>query len=171
VYSLPAHSLEISASFHQTDQSETSGYSLEISDNFSRRSPFYWTLGYTKLDEVLVDWNESALSFPLDSVEFSLSYRQKIVSRSPVYRGFSFEYQLGLSSPLTENRFFWPELNEEKYFSERGDVNGFVAISTHYALSENSAVKIGIRHFPKVSEFGSISSVFLGFNLSFGSRS
>lgn len=76
------------------------------------------------------------------------------------------EYQLGASASLTENKFTWAEFNEEKYFSEKGDVNGFVAISAHYKISSNVSAIMGVKHFPKMSEFGSMSSVFLGVKLS-----
>ena len=80
------------------------------------------------------------------------------------------EYQIGASASLTDNKFTWAEFNEQKYFSETGDINGFVAISAHYKISSNVSAIMGVKHFPKMSEFGSISSVFLGvkYNLNFG---
>ena len=85
-------------------------------------------------------------------------------------RRFSLEYEVGAAVALTENKFTWPELNEEKFFSEQGDINGFLAISGHYKVSSNVSATLGVKHYPKMSEFGSISSVFLGikFNLNFG---
>jgi hypothetical protein len=171
VFSLPLQALEIGGSVHKGTENDTQGYSFFISDNFSRRSPFYWSLGVSRYDDVSVEWNNSNLEFPLSSAEVALSYRHQFTSRNPTMRRFSMEYQLGVAASLTENKFTWPELNEEKYFSETGDINGFLAISAHYKVSSNVSAIMGVKHFPEVSEFGSISSVFLGFkvNLDFGS--
>jgi hypothetical protein len=168
-FSLPAHALEIVVSGHKASENDTQGYSLFIADNFSRKSPFYWSLGVSRYDDVYVEWNNSNLKFPIDSAEAALSYRHHFKSRSPIVRNFSMEYQLGVAASLTDNKFTWVELNEEKYFSETGDVNGFLALSAHYKISSNFSAIMGVKHFPKVSEFGSISSVFLGvkFNLNF----
>ena len=166
VFSLPAQALEIGVSGHQGTEYETQGYSIFIADNFSRKSPFYWSLGVSRYDEVFVEWNNSNLKFPLNSAEASLSYRHQFTSRNVSMRRFSMEYQLGVATSLTENKFTWAELNEEKYFSESGDINGFLAISAHYQVSSNISAIMGVKHFPKMSEFGSISSVFLGFKVS-----
>jgi hypothetical protein len=169
VISLPLQALEFGGSGHQGTETETQGYSLFIADNFSRKSPFYWSLGVSRYDEVYVEWNNSNLKFPIDSAEAALSYRHQFNSRSPIVRNFSMEYQLGVAASLTDNKFTWVELDEEKYFSETGDVNGFLAFCAHYKISSNFSAIMGVKHFPKVSEFGSISSIFLGvkFNLDF----
>jgi hypothetical protein len=52
-----------------------------------------------------------------------------------------------------------------KSFSKSGDINGFLAISAHYKVSSNLSAIMGIKHFPEMSEFDSLSSVFLGFKL------
>ena len=83
-------------------------------------------------------------------------------------RRINMEYQIGVTTSLTDNKFTWPEINQEKYFSETGDINGFLAISAHYKVSSNVSAIMGVKHFPKMSEFGSISSVFLGVKFSFG---
>jgi hypothetical protein len=170
VFSLPTQALEVGVSGHQGTEYETQGYSLFIANNFSRRSPFYWSLGVSRYDEVFVEWNNSNLKFPINNAEASLSYRHQYNSRNPSMRRLSMEYQIGATASLTDNKFTWPELNEEKYFSETGDINGFVAISAHYKLTSNVSATMGVKHFPKMSEFGSISSVFLGLkvNLNFG---
>lgn len=169
VTSLPVHALEIGASGHQGTEYETQGYSIFIADNFSRKSPFYWRVGVSRYDELFVEWNNSNLKFPINNAEISLSYRHQFTSRNPIMRRFSMEYQLGAAASLTDNKFTWAELNEEKYFSESGDINGFLAISTHYKISSNISAIMGVKHYPEMSEFGSISSVFLGFkfNLNF----
>jgi hypothetical protein len=148
VFTLPAQALEFGGSAHQGTEYETQGYSIFMANNFSRKSHFYWSLGVSRYDEVFVEWNNSNLKFPINSAEASLSYRHQFTSRSPTMSRFSMEYQLGVAASLTDNKFTWTELNEEKYFSETGDTNGFLAMS----------------------EFGSMSSVFLGvkFSLDFG---
>ena len=168
VFSLPAQAFEIGGTA-QKSENETKGYSLFISDNFSRKSNFYWRLGVSKYDDVSVEWNNSELIFPLDSAELSLSYRHQLSSRNPAKRRFSMEYQLGVASSLTENKFTWPELNEEKFFSEKGDVSGFLAISAHYKITSKISAIMGVKHYPKMFEFGSMSSVFLGFKVNLGS--
>ena len=170
VFSLPAQSIEVGVTGHQGTEYETQGYSIFIANNFSRRSPFYWSLGISRYDEVFVEWNNRELKFPITNAEASLSYRHQLTSRSPTMRRFSMEYQIGASASLTDNKFTWAEFNEQKYFSETGDINGFVAISAHYKISSNVSAIMGVKHFPKMSEFGSISSVFLGvkYNLNFG---
>ena len=170
VFSFPSYSLEIGVSGHQSTEYETQGVSIFIADNFSRKSQFYWNLGFHRYDEVYVEWNNSTLKFPINSAEVSLSYRQQFSSRSPTMRRLSVEYQLGAAVALTENKFTWAELGEEKYFSETGDINGFLAISANYQVTKNLYAFMGVKHFPEMSEFGSMSSVFLGvkFNLNFG---
>jgi len=169
VFSLPIQALEFGGNIHQITEHETQGYSIFITDNFSRKSPFYWRLGVSRYEDLYVEWNNSNLEFPLDSAEASLSYRHQFKTRNPKIRRFSVEYQLGVAASLTENKFTWPELNEEKFFSETGDINGFLAISAHYQISSNVSASIGVKHFPKMSEFGSVSSVFFGFKFSLGS--
>ena len=79
------------------------------------------------------------------------------------------EFQIGAAATLTDNKFIWPELDEEKQFSETSDINGFVAISGHYKISSKVSAIMGIKHFPEMSEFGPITSVFLGFKFNFSS--
>ena len=172
VVSLPVQAFEIGVTGLKGTENDTQGYSFFIADKFSRRSNLYWNLGVHRYDDVLVEWNNSELIFPLDSVELSLSYRHQLGSRNPAKRGFSMEYQLGVAASLTENKFTWATLDEEKYFSEKGDGSVFLAISTHYKMSSNISAIMGIKHFPDMFEFGSMSSVFLGVkvNLDFGPK-
>ena len=166
--SLPTHAIELGVSFQQGDQSDSKGYNLAISDNFSPRGKFYWTLAYNKLDKVFVEWNDSALNFPVESIETSLSYRWSF--RKPSMRQVGFELQLGAATSLTDNKFFWTELDDEKYFSETGEVTGFVALSSRYSFTPQASLQFGIKHYPNFYEFGSISSAFVGFNYSFGRK-
>lgn len=167
LFALPTQAIEVGISGQQGTEYETQGYSFFISDNFSRRSPFYWSLGVSRYDEIFVEWNNSNLKFPINNAEASLSYRHQFTARNASMRNLSLEYQIGAAASLTDNKFTWPELNEEKYFSETGDINGFLAISAHYKVSANVSAVMGVKHFPKMSEFGSISSVFLGVKFNF----
>lgn len=169
VFSLPTHSIEIGVNGHQSTKDETQGFSIFIADNFSRRSPFYWSLGFSRYDEVYVEWNNSDLKFPINSAEAALSYRHHFTSRNSTLRRLTMEYQIGAAASLTDNKFTWAELGEEKYFSETGDINGFIAISAHYKVFSNVSAVMGIKHFPKMSEFGSVSSGFLGLKVNFNS--
>jgi hypothetical protein len=168
VFSLPAQAFEIGG-LKQKGGDEAQGYSLFIANNFSRKSNFYWSLGVSRYDDVSIEWNESELIFPLDSAEVSLSYRHQLSSRNPANRRLTMEYQLGVASSLTENKFTWPELNEEKFFSEKGDLSGFLAISAHYNITSKISAIIGVKHHPKMFEFGSMSSVFFGFKVNLSS--
>jgi hypothetical protein len=78
------------------------------------------------------------------------------------------EFQLGAGVALTENKFEWPELGEEKYFSEQGDVNPFLSLSLHKKLTKNTSMQIGIKHYPSYSEFDDITSLYFGINYRFG---
>lgn len=169
VVTLPAKSLEIDVIGYQLTESKSQGYSISLANNFSRRSPFYWGLGLSRYNDLSIEWNNSELEFPLDSVEASLSYRHKFASRSPSMRNLSMEFKVGAAASLTDNKFTWEELDEEKYFSETGDINGFLAISAQYKMSSNASAVIGVKHFPEMSEFGGISSVFLGVKFNFSS--
>ncbi|MDU0356416.1 hypothetical protein RS130_23210 [Paraglaciecola aquimarina] len=168
--SLPTHAVELGINGHQGTERETQGYEIYVTDNFSRRSPFYWRLGLSRYNDVFVEWNGSELEFPMNHAEAALSYRHPLFARSPTMRRLSFEFQAGAAVSLTENKFTWAELDEEKYFSESGDISAFVALSAHYKVSSNISASLGIKHFPDMSEFGSISSAFLGvkFNFNFG---
>ena len=169
VFSLPTQALEIGVSAHQGTEYETQGYSIFIANSFSRKSSFYWGLGFNRYDEVYVEWNDSNLKFPLNSAEASLSYRHQFSSRRARNGSLSMEFQVGAVAILTDNKFTWAKLGEEKSFSETSDINGFVSISGHYKMSSKVTAIMGVKHFPDMSEFGPITSVFLGFKYSFGS--
>lgn len=160
--------LDTSFSLHKGDESKTKGISVGLADQFSKGSPWYWSLAYSTLDDVQVKWNNDELYFKNDTVDALISYRQKLKSYNEFFKKVTIEYQFGASVALTENKFFWQDLNEEKYFSEKNDINAIVAISAHYNFNKKTAVTLGIKHQPSFSEFGSISSVFLGINYKFG---
>lgn len=159
---------EFSASVHKGDQKDVKGYSFTIADNFSKKSNFYWHVGYSSYKDLSVNWNKDKLFFDVNNVEAILSYRQKIKSYNSFFNSLSIEYQMGAAIAVTENKFTWPNLNEEKFFSEKGDINGFVGLALYYNLSRNTALILGVKYHPEFSEFGDMSSIYFGLNHSFG---
>ena len=152
------------------DESKTQGFSLSFGDQIARGSQFHWDLSYNKLNDVKVDWNNRSLYFTVDTIEALVSYRQRIKSYNAFTKNLIFEYQAGVSVALTENKFFWPELNETKFFSETGDINGVIGFAIQYKLGKSTSLKLGIKHIPSFSEFDSNSTVHLGFIYRFGTR-
>ena len=49
--------LDTSFSLHKGDESKTKGMSVGIADNFAKGSPWYWSVAYSTLDDVQVEWN------------------------------------------------------------------------------------------------------------------
>ncbi|GAA6206515.1 hypothetical protein [Thalassotalea sp. SU-HH00458] len=167
---LPSQAIETNFSLHQGSESNTQGISLTISDSISRGSNFYWNVGYSYLDDVKVEWNQSDLFFKVDTVDAIISYRYKPRSYNQTMKNFTFEYQLGATMALTENKFIWPELNEEKYFSETNDINAMLGFNVHYDMSKNTSVNVGFRYHPSFSEFEDITSLYFGFTYKFGNQ-
>ncbi|MDT0605271.1 hypothetical protein [Thalassotalea castellviae] len=167
---LPSQAIETNFSLHQGSESNTQGISLTISDSISRGSNFYWNVGYSYLDDVKVEWNQSDLFFKVDTVDAIISYRYKPRSYNQTMKNFTFEYQFGATMALTENKFVWPELNEEKYFSETNDINAMLGFNVHYDMSKNTSVNVGFRYHPSFSEFEDITSLYFGFTYKFGNQ-
>ncbi len=167
-FSLSLYALEVGAAIHKGDESKTTGFNLSISDNFSRKHNLYWTLAYNNLDDIKVNWNQRELFFSVDTLEALVSYQQKLKTYDSFLKNIVFEYQAGLSVALTENKFIWEELDQERLFSEKGDINAVLAFSTLYNINKNSVVKLGVKYQPSFSEFGSVSSIYLGFTYKFG---
>lgn len=167
-FSVNLYALEVGAEFHKGDESKTTGFNLSVSDNFSRKHNLYWTVAYNNVNDINVNWNERGLYFSMDTLETLVSYQQKLNTYDSVLKNIVFEYKAGLSFALTENKFTWDELQEERYFSEKGDVNAVLSFATLYNINKNSAVKLGLKYQPSFSEFGSVSSIYLGFTYKFG---
>ncbi len=83
-----------------------------------------------------------------------------------------FEFQHGANVNLSEHRLvFRPEFDRDDiYFAEQGDINPVFSLSLQKSFTKNSAMNIGFKHYPSYSEFGSISTLFIGFNYRFGSQ-
>jgi hypothetical protein len=165
---LPAYSLELGVKYQQGDMRYTRGYSIEVNDNFVRRGSLYWTVAYNDLDKVFIKWNNRYLDFPMQSAEAALSYRWRL--RGQKYRHMGIELQVGGAVSLTSNKFFWPELNEERFFSETGDVSGFVSFSALYKVTPEVSLQGGLKHFPSYFEFGELTAGFVGLSYRFGGR-
>jgi hypothetical protein len=168
ITSFNSFALDTTFSLHKGDESKTKGFSLSLADSFTKGSNFYWSLGYNALDDVEVEWNNDTLYFGNDTVEALVSYRHQLKSYNAFFKKVSFEYQVGASVALTENKFTWEELNEDKLFSEKGDINAVIGVSAYYNFNKNTAVVIGLKHQPSFSEFDDISSAFIGINYKFG---
>jgi hypothetical protein len=162
--------IEANIAMHQGSDSNTQGFSLLVSDNVSKSSNFYWGLGYSNLDDVKVEWNNAALFFKVDTLDAIVSYRYQPKTYNQFMRRLTVDYQIGTTYTLTENKFIWPALNEERYFSEKGDVNVLMGLAVHYNTSKNSALNIGFKYQPSFSELDDITSVYLGFTYKFGKQ-
>jgi len=163
-----ALALDTSFSLHKGDESKTKGISVSVADNFAKGSNWYWSFAYNTLDDVQVRWNNDELYFKTDTLDAAISYRQQLKSYNDFLKKVTIEYQVGASVALTENKFFWQALNEEKYFSEKGDINALLSVSAHYNFNKKTALILGVKYQPNFSEFGDISSVFVGINYKFG---
>jgi len=161
---------EVGVGVIKGDESKTQGFSLSFANEITRGSQFFWEISYNKLNDVKVDWNDRSLYFTVDTIEAMVSYRQRIKSYNAFTKNLTFEYQAGVSVALTENKFYWPELDETKFFSETSDANALLGFAIHYRLGKSAAMKLGIKHIPSFSGFGSNSTVHLGFIYKFGTK-
>jgi len=163
-----SYAIEPSIQIHKGDQSGAYGVSLGISDNFFKQKEFNWAISYNRLEDINVTWDGDDIDFSLDTVDFMLSYRYYPKSYNTFIKSLIFEFQAGVGVALTENKFLWPELEEEKFYSEQGDVNAVLAFLVHKNFTKQVSMHIGVKHYPDYSEFGDISSIFLGFSYRFG---
>ncbi|MFT5852623.1 MAG: hypothetical protein ACI87J_002601 [Colwellia sp.] len=163
-----SYAIETSIQLHKVDQSGATGFSFGIGDNFFNQREFNWAISYNRLEDVNITWNDDDIDFSLDTVDLMLSYRYYPTSYNRFVKNLMVEFQAGVGVAMTENKFTWSELNEEKYFSEQGDVNGVFGFMIHNKLTKQAAIHIGLKHYPDYSEFGDVSSVFLGFTYTFG---
>jgi len=160
--------VETSIQVHKVDQDKSYGYTLAVGGSFFSQRAINWQVAYNRLEDVNITWNDDEIDFSLDTVELALSYRYYPSSYDKFIRSLRVEFQLGAGIALTETKFEWPELQEEKYFSEQGDINPFLSVLVHKELSKNTSIHLGIKHYASYSEFDDISSVFIGFNYRFG---
>lgn len=160
--------LETTIQAHKVDQSGAYGVSFGMGDNFFNQREFNWLVSYNRLEDINITWNDEDINVNLDTVDLALSYRYYPKSYNSFVKSLMVEFQAGVGVAITENKFVWPELNEEKYFSERGDINAMLSLSIHKKFTKQLAMHIGVKHYPDYSEFGDISAIFLGFSYTFG---
>ncbi len=163
-----SQAVETSIQAHKVDQDKSYGYTLAVGGNLFDQQAINWQVAYNRLEDVKITWDNVDIAFSLDTVELALSYRYYPSSYNKFIRSINVEFQLGAGIALTETKFEWPELQEEKFFSEQGDVNPFLSVLLHKELSKNTSIHLGVKHYPSYSEFDDISSVFIGFNYLFG---
>lgn len=173
-----SHALESSVQLHKVDQDKSYGYSLSIGDEFFNQKAFNWQVSYNRFEKVAISdldetsevWDKAGFDFTLQTVDLSLGYRYYPKSYNKFISSLMLEFQLGASINLSENKLIPdPELNlDDVYFAEQGDINPVMSISLQKSFTKNSAVHIGVKHYPSYSDFGSISTVFIGFNYRFG---
>ena len=172
LFSNSATALEISGNYHKGDETKSTGYSFALADSFTKGGNIYWTAGYSSLDKVKVEWNNDELFFKIATIDALISYRHKIQSYNSFFKNLTIEYKVGASIALTENKFTWPEtpgLEEEvRYFSEESDISPVIGVGAYYKLNRNTFVNIGVKYQPNFSEFGAITSAYVGISYRFG---
>ena len=162
-----SYAIEMNLQTHVTDQSGSNGFSVGITDSFFKQKAFNWSISYNSISDVSVDWNEDSVSFSLDTIDLGLSYRYYPKSYNAFIKSLIFEFEGGVGIALTENKFNWPELEEETFFSEQGDINPFVSFAIHKKFNKEASMEIGMKYYTSYSEFGSIGSAYIGFSYSF----
>jgi hypothetical protein len=176
--STKSQAIESSIKLHKVDQDKSVGFSLSIGDEFFNEKAFNWQVSYNRLTEVSINdlddtseaWAQADFDFTIQTIDFSLAYRYYPKSYNKIINTLMLEFQLGAAVNLSEHKFiFRPNFDRDDiYFAEQGDINPVLAISLQKNFTKKTAINIGIRHYPSYSDFGSISSIFIGFNYRFG---
>lgn len=165
-----SYAIEPTLQLHKVDQDNAYGFSVGVTDDLFNKKEFNWAISYNRIEDFTVTWNEDEIDFSLDTIDLMLSYRYYPKSYNAFVKSLIFEFQAGVGVALTENKFEWPELSEEKYFSEQGDINGVFSFLVHKKFSKEMAIQIGLKHYPDYSEFGDVSSIYIGFSYQFGRK-
>lgn len=165
-----SYAIETSVQLHKADQSGAYGFSFGIGDNFFNQREFNWAVSYNRLEDVNITWNNEDIDFSLDTLDLMLSYRYYPKSYNHFVKSLIVEFQVGAGVALTENKFLWPALEEEKYFSEQGDISGVLGLIVHKKFTKQVSMHLGLKHYPDYSEFGDVSSVFVGLSYQFGQQ-
>jgi len=173
-----SHALESSIQLHKVDQDKSFGYSLSIGDEFFNQKAFNWQVSYNRLDNLVIGdldkisgvWDNADFDFTLQTIDLSLGYRYYPESYNKFINSLMVEFQLGAAINLGEHKFvFRPDFDRDDiYFAEQGDINPVISMSLQKTFTKNSAIHIGFKHYPNYSDFGSISTLFIGFNYRFG---
>lgn len=177
VFSSQSYALESSVQLHKVDQDKSFGYSVSIGDEFFNQKAFIWQISYNQLvnvavvdlDETSEEWAKADLDFSIQTVDLSLGYRYYPKSYDKFVKSLMFEALVGVSANLSDNKFVFKEVERnDLYFANQGDINAVFSLSIQKSFTKNSAMHIGFKHYPSYSDFGSISTVFVGFNYRFG---
>ena len=172
-----SHALDSSVQLHKVDQDKSFGYSLSIGDEFFKQKAFNWQVRYNRfenveisdLDKISVVWDSAGFDFTIQTIDLSLGYRYYPRSYDKFIKTLMVEFQLGASVNLSEHKLIPLDPNaDERHFAEQGDINPVLSISLQKSFTKNSAMHIGFKHYPSFSDFGSISTLFIGFNYRFG---
>lgn len=177
-----SHALESSVQLHKVDQETSFGYSLSIGDDFFNQKAFNWQVSYNRLEHVSISdldetsqkWDEADLEFALQTVDLSLGYRYYPSSYDSFVNSLMVEFQLGAAINLSDHNLVFeddPTLGFQGFelnLAKQGDINPVMSIAIHKSFTKNSAMHIGFKHYPSYSEFGSISTLYIGFNYRFG---
>ncbi len=165
-----SNALEAGLQVHKGQESGSVGYTLALADQISNKSPFGWQVSYNHISEIGITWNDEDLFFDSNTIEAMATYQYAPKSYNKFLNRLVFEFQAGVALNLTENKFVWEDLNQEKIFSEKNDVSLALAFLTHYKISRKAKVHLGLKYYPKFSEFDGVGSVFMGFTYKFGNQ-
>ncbi len=178
VISINAQAIESSIQLHKVDQDKSFGYSLSIGDEFFNQKAFNWQVSYNRLENVAIadldktsdTWDKAGFDFSIQTLELSLGYRYYPRSYDKFISSLMFEFQAGAAVNLSEHKLvFRPDFDRDDiYFAEQGDVNPVLSITMQKSFTKNTAIHFGLKHYPSYSDFGSLSTVFIGFNYRFG---
>ena len=170
--------LESSVQLHSVDQDKSYGFSLSMGDEFFKQKAFNWQVSYNRLENVASSdldetsdvWDKAGFDFAIQTIDLSLGYRYYPKSYDKFISSLMVEFQLGAAVNLSEHKLvFRPDFDRDDiYFANQGDINPVLSLSLQKSFTKNSAMHIGVKHYPSYSDFGSISTIFIGFNYRFG---
>jgi len=172
-----SYALESSVQLHKVDQDKSFGYSVSIGDEFFNQKAFNWQVSYNRFENVAIAdldkisdvWDAAGFDFTMQAIDLTLGYRYYPQSYDKFINTLMLEFQLGASVNLSEHKLIPQDPNADvRYFANQGDINPVLSISLQKSFTKNSAMHIGVKHYPSYSDFGSISTLFIGFNYRFG---
>lgn len=172
------YALESSIQLHKVDQSNSYGYSFSLGDEIFKSQAYTWQANYNRfenvsinnLDEISEEWDRADFDFTFHTIDLMLGYRFHPRSYDKFINTFMIELQLGATVNLTEHKLvFRPELDRDDiYFANQGDINPVISLLLQKSFTRNSAVHFGFKYYPDFSDFGNISTLFIGYNYRFG---
>lgn len=175
-----AYALESSLQLHKVGQEKSYGYSVSLGDEFFKQKAFNWQFTYNRFENVNVNaldktsgvWDDAEFDFSIQTLDATLGYRYYPRSYDKLINSIMLEVQVGASVNLAEHKIiFRPDFDlDDIYFAKQGDINAVMSIAIQKSFTRNSAMHIGLKHYPNFSEFGSFSSIYIGFNYRFGNQ-